>query len=118
LPPEIDSVAKPVFAVGADGLADTHFPCAVDPATRMLTISGPPAGIVGVGGYRFAERALDALAAEVEPGGRITPQPDPLAGQRLAGSAPDAARMREGLAARGVNPLIVAAFATDRLAVQ
>jgi len=113
LPPEIDSVAKPAFAVGADGLADTGFPCVIDPATRTLTISGPPAGIVGVGGYRFAEQALGALAAEIEPEGRIAAQPDALAGQRLAGSAPDAARMREALAARGVNPLIVAAFALD-----
>jgi hypothetical protein len=116
LPPEIDSVAKPAFAVGADGLADTGFPCVVDPDTRTLTISGPPAGIVGVGGYRFAEQALGALAAEVGPDGRITPQPDALAGQRLAGSAPDAARMREALAGRGVNPLIVAAFAADQAA--
>jgi len=111
LPPEIDSVATPAFAVGADGLADTGFPCVVDATTGALTVSGPPAGIVGVGGYRFAEQALDALAAEVAPDGRIAPQPDALAGQRLAGSAPDAARMREGLAARGVNPLIVSAFA-------
>jgi hypothetical protein len=114
LPPEIDSVAKPAFAVGPDGLADTGFPCVADAATRALTMSGPPAGIVGVGGYRFAARALGALAAEVAPDGRITPQPDVLAGARLAGSAPDAARMREALAARGVNPLIVAAFAPAR----
>jgi hypothetical protein len=111
LPPEIDSVAKPAFAVGADGLADTGFPCVVDPATGTLTLSGPPAGIVGVGGYRFAAQALGTLAAEVVPDGRIMPQPDALAGQRLAGSAPDAVRTREALAARGVNPLIVAAFA-------
>ena len=111
LPPEIDSAATPAFAVGAYGLADTAFPCVVDPATNTLTISGPPAGIVGIGGYRFAERALGALAAEVEPDGRIAPQPDALTGERLAGSAPDAARMRETLVARGVNPLIVAAFA-------
>jgi hypothetical protein len=111
LSPEIDSVAKPAFAVDADGLADTAFPCVIDPATRTLTISGPPAGIVEVGGYRFAEQALGALAAEVAPEGRITPQSDALAGQRLAGSAPDAARTRDALAARGVNPLIVAAFA-------
>ncbi len=111
LPPEVDAAAKPSFVVGADGFADTGFPCTVDPATRTLTISGPPAGIIGVGGYRFAERAL---AAEVAPEGRIMAQPDALAGQRLAGSAPDAARMREELAGRGVNPLIAAAFVPDR----
>jgi non-ribosomal peptide synthetase component E (peptide arylation enzyme) len=61
LPRELDSVAKPAFAVGADGFADTGFPCTVDPATRTLTISGPAAGAVGR--YHMAERALADRAA-------------------------------------------------------
>ena len=88
----------------------------LDPATRALAITGPPAGIVGVGGYRFGERTLDALVAEAEPGSSIAVRPDTLAGQRLAGSASDLARVREELAQRGVNPLIVAAFEPDRAA--
>jgi hypothetical protein len=116
LPFEIDLAARPAFAVGADGFADTGLPCTLDPATRTLAISGPPAGIVGVGGYRFAERMLDELAAEAAPSGRIEVRPDALAGRRLAGSARDAERVREELSQRGVNPLIVAAFGSDRAA--
>jgi hypothetical protein len=106
LPFEIDVAAKPVFAVDADGFADTGYPCTVDPATRALTITGPPAGIVGIGGYRFAEPALVGIAA----------QPDGLVGHRLSGTATDAERVREELAQRGANPLIVAAFGPDRAA--
>lgn len=116
LPFEIDLAAKPAFAVAADGFADTGYPCVLDPATRALAITGPPAGIVGVGGYRFGERMLDELVAEAEPGSSIAVHPDTLAGQRLAGSASDLARVRQELAQRGVNPLIVAAFEPDRAA--
>ena len=59
--PEIDSVAKPAFAVGADGVGDTGFPCTVDPATRTITITGPAAGAGSR--YHSAERALSDRAA-------------------------------------------------------
>jgi AMP-binding enzyme len=110
LPSQIDLTGTPAFTVGPDGFADTGYPCTVDPATRALTISGPPAGIVGVGGYRFAVRALADLATEAEPGSSVTAQPDALGGQRLAGAAVDHDRVRDALAGRGVNPLIVGAF--------
>jgi hypothetical protein len=110
---DIDPVAKPVFAVGPDGFADTGYPCTVNAASRTLVITGPPAGIVGVGGYRFAQDALAALIAEAEPAGRITALPDALVGQRLAGTAPDLARLRAELAQRGVNPLIIGAYSPD-----
>jgi len=116
LPPEIDTAAAPAFAVGADGFADTGYPCTVDPATQTLAISGPPAGIVGVGGYRFAERALAEIATGAEPGSRIAAEPDALAGHRLAANAREVERVREELMQHGVNPLIVAAFAGDRAA--
>jgi hypothetical protein len=116
LPFEIDVTAKPAFAVDADGFADTGYPCTVDAATRALTITGAPAGIVGVGGYRFAGPALAGIAAETGPGSRIAARPDALVGQRLAGTATEAERVREELAQRGANPLIVAAFGPDRAA--
>lgn len=61
LPPELDAAAKPAFAVGADGFADTGFPCTVDPAARTLAISGAAAG--GASRYHLAERALAGRAA-------------------------------------------------------
>ncbi len=111
LPLEIDPVAKPLFAVGADGFADTGYASVVDPATRALAIGGPPVGIVGIGGYRVAQQALADLAAAAEPGSRIVAQADGVAGQRLVGIASDGAHVRSEFTQRGVNPLIVAAFA-------
>jgi hypothetical protein len=60
LPPELDP-AKPPFAVGADGFADTGFPCTVDATTRAVTITGAAAGVASR--YRSAERALADRAA-------------------------------------------------------
>jgi hypothetical protein len=116
LPPEVDAAATPAFAVGADGFADTGYACVVDPATRALAIGGPPVGLVGIGGYRFAQQALADIAAAAEPGSRIMAQADGLSGQHLVGIAANDARMREELGARGINPLITAAFKTDRAA--
>ncbi|HLH88546.1 MAG TPA: class I adenylate-forming enzyme family protein [Xanthobacteraceae bacterium] len=62
LPFELDPAAKPAFAVGPDGFADTGYPCTVDPASHAVAIAGAPAGSVGVG-YRFGERALAELMA-------------------------------------------------------
>src|SRR5262249_28517035 len=115
-PPEMDTAATPSFAVGANGFADTGYPCTVDPATRTLAITGPPAGIVGVGGYRFADSTLAEIATGAEPGSRIAAEPDALTGRRLAGDAREVERVREELMQHGLNPLIVAAFAADRAA--
>jgi AMP-binding enzyme len=108
----VDGVGKPLFAVGADGFADTGYPCSVDPATRALTLHGPPAGTVAVGGYRFGARALAHMTAAAEPGASIAVRPDGLTGLRLAGIAADRERVREELAQHGVNPLVTAAFAS------
>src|SRR5262249_39018241 len=116
LPPEIDVVLKPAFPIGADGFVDTGYACLIDPGTHALAIGGPPVGLVGVGGYRFPQQALADLAAATEPGSRIVAQMDGLAGQRLVGIAANDARAREALGSRGVNPLIVAAFGSDRAA--
>jgi hypothetical protein len=116
LPPEIDAAGKPAFPVNADGFADTGYACVVDPATRALAIGGPPVGLVGIGGYRFAQQALADIAAAAEPGSRIVAQADGLSGQHLVGIAGNDARVREELGARGLNPLIAAAFHSDRAA--
>jgi AMP-binding enzyme len=107
---DVDSVGKPVFAIGPEGFADTGYPCTVDQTTRAVAIAGAPAGIVNVGGYRFGLRTLADMAAAAEPGGGMAVRPDGIGGMRLAGTAADHARVREALALRGVNPLVLEAF--------
>ena len=93
------------------GVVDTGYTCSVDRDTRAMTVTGPPAGIVGVGGYRFPLQELQSLISGMEGSGRIAVLPDSFSGQRLAGSADDVAAVREALAKRGVNPLVADAFA-------
>jgi hypothetical protein len=110
---EIDIAGKPLFPVGADGFADTGWPCTANPTTRVLAISGPPAGVVGVGGSRFALRALSDIADNAEAGSSVQARPDGILGHRLVGAAADPERVRDELAQRGVNPLVAGAFAPD-----
>jgi hypothetical protein len=96
----------------ADGVGDTGYTCRADPDTKALTVTGPPAGMVGVGGYLFALSKLDEIAARVAGADHIIALPDPLCGHRLCGSAINAAAVQAELAGHGINPLIVAAFGT------
>jgi hypothetical protein len=99
---------------GADGFVDTAFPCHVDRATERLVIDGPPAGIVSVGGYRFALRDLQNLVAPIDADGSVAALPDVLAGHRLAGVGNDRGVIRDKLADQGTNPLVVGAFRDKR----
>ena len=99
------------FKSADDGSLDTGYPCRPDPQTGALVVTGPPAGLVSVGGYRFCMR-------EVQRGGRAGRQgrrasrpfrmPSPGIGSRV--TAKDRAAMREALTEIGLNPLIVRAF--------
>ena len=100
--------------IDAEGFVDTEYPCRLDRESNTLIVSGPPAGLINVGGYRFAWRELQDLLAELGAGGSLAALPDRLAGHRLAGVAADRERVGSALAARGVNPLIVAAFRDRR----
>jgi non-ribosomal peptide synthetase component E (peptide arylation enzyme) len=100
--------------IDAEGFIDTEYPCRLDRESNTLIVSGPPAGLISVGGYRFAWRELQDLLAELGEGGSLAALPDRLAGHRLAGVAADRERVRSALAARGVNPLVVAAFRDRR----
>jgi hypothetical protein len=102
------------LTVGPDGFADTHFPCHIDRATGRLVLDGPPAGVVSVGGYRFAVRDLQDALAPVDPDGSIAPLPDALAGHRLAGIGGDRGAICDKLAEQGANPLVVGAFREKR----
>ena len=101
-----------------DGAIDTGYSCGIDRAANTLTINGPPAGIISVGGYRFALRTLEELIAGIEDGSTLAALPDVLAGHRLAGSAADRDAICDALLAHGANPLLVAAFRARRPAAQ
>ena len=85
-------------------------PAASIATTKLLTVDGPPAGIVSVGGYRFALRAAQDLIAGIEDGSTLAALPDMLAGHRLAGAGADRDAICDALLAHGANPLLVAAF--------
>ncbi|MEA2986782.1 MAG: hypothetical protein QOD94_3036 [Alphaproteobacteria bacterium] len=108
-PTGAESTGLPHFKT-SDGLVDTGYPCRIDSETRTVTITGPPAGIAGVGGYRFALRELQRLITDIDSGGRIAALPDSLSGQRLTGAADDSDALRSELVRRGVNPLVADAF--------
>jgi hypothetical protein len=93
--------------------ADTLYPCRIDRDTKLLTVDGPPAGMVSVGGYRFALRTLQDLV-EAAGDGTLAALPDVLTGHRLAGTAADRNAICDALAAQGANPLLIAAFRARR----
>ena len=108
-PPGAERGGGPRLKV-TDGSIDTGYSCRVDRETKMLTIDGPPAGIVSVGGYRFALRAAQDLRCRDR--GRLDAcgAARLLAGQRLAGAGADRDAICDALLAHGANPLLVAAF--------
>lgn len=109
-PPGADSAGLPHIAAADDGFVDTGFACRADSGGRTLTVSGPPAGFAGIGGYRIRQNAVEALVAEADQAATIIAVPDALLGQRLAASSRDRAAVQADLQARGVNPLIAGAF--------
>jgi hypothetical protein len=112
-PPGAERGASPRFKI-TDRAIDTGYSCRIDRDTKMLTIDGPPAGIVSVGGYRFALRALQELVGGIEDGSTLAALPDMLAGHRLAGAGADRNAICDALLAHGANPLLVAAFRARR----
>jgi len=113
-PPGSPRGAQFNLTVGSDGFVDTRFPCHVDRATGRLVLDGPPAGIVSVGGYRFAVRDLQDLIAPLDPDGSVASFPDALAGHRLAGVGGDRAAIRDKLVEHGASPLVAGAFRERR----
>jgi non-ribosomal peptide synthetase component E (peptide arylation enzyme) len=104
-------IAAPGFEAAEtphDGFVDTGYPCRIDPGTGALLVTGPQAGMIGIGGYRIARADIDAFVAALSVDNPIAALPDALLGQRLRGRAGDHATVRQ--AARGANPLIAGAF--------
>lgn len=90
--------------------ADTGYAAKRNKTTGAISITAPPSGIVGVGGYRFREQDLDRWANRLASGAMLTALPDQLNGFRLAGRTSDNARAREALMELGLNPLMTEAF--------
>ena len=109
-PPGIERSGLPHIKIGRGGLVDTGYACRVDPAGNGMVVTGPPSGIVSVGGYRFPLRNLQDVVGRIDRGATLAVLPDPLVGQRLIGNAADRDTMQGALNAVGVNPLVVAAF--------
>jgi AMP-binding enzyme len=108
-PPGVASSDAPRPIGKANDGVDTGYSCRAEP-DGAITVTGPPAGLVGVGGYPFVLRELQALTADVAPGASFAALPGALAGHRLAGQATDNAAARAAFAARGANALIAGAF--------
>ena len=102
------------FKAGDDDFVDTGYACRLDRDTGAITVTTPPPGLVSVGGYRFALRDLQELAARIEPGGTFAALPDRLGGHRLAATVRDRDLARDALERLGVNPLVAAAFRERR----
>jgi hypothetical protein len=109
-PPGIEASGLPCFKIDPEGLVDTGYTCRLDSTTAAIVVTGPPAGIVSVGGYRFPLTDLQDVVAQVGHGATIAALPDPLTGQRLIGNTGDRDTMQAALNLVGVNPLVAAAF--------
>ena len=97
-------------ASGNGSYVDTGFPCRVTADDDALMVTAAPAGLVAVGGYRFAIHDLQLMVRGIDNNGVLAALPHALSGHRLAGHAADPAAMREMLQTMGMNPLLAAAF--------
>jgi hypothetical protein len=110
-PPGIEASGLPHFKIGERGLIDTGYPCRLDSGGHGVDVTGAPAGVLGIGGYRFARRDLHDTVGRIDPAATLLPHPHALIGRRLAGGCADRAGMRAALDDAGINPLIARAFA-------
>jgi hypothetical protein len=102
-------------AAASDDHLDTGFSCRKTDDGDALIVTAPPAGLVAVGGYRFALSDLQHMVRGIDGNGVLAALPHALAGHRLAGHASDPVTMRDMLQTMGINPLLTAAF-RDRAA--
>ena len=113
-PPGVEGTTLPHLKVATGGFIDTGFACWSDRDNAPLVVTGPPPGMVSVGGYRFLMRDLQDTIAEVDPGATLAALPDAMTGHRLAGSSSDADGVQQALIGRGLNPLLANAFRERR----
>ena len=91
-------------------IIDTGFAARHDPATGTVHLTAPPAGLIGVGGYRFRAGELEDWSHRLPQGGLLTALPDRMTGHRLAGRTVNTAAARGILSELGLNPLVGEAF--------
>ena len=92
------------------GFVDSGYPCRIDSVGEGIVVTGPPTGIVGIGGYRFPIHDLREVVRRIDSAATLAALPDPIVGQRLIGNAADRDLMQAALNVVGVNPIVVAAF--------
>jgi hypothetical protein len=109
-PPGIERSGLPHFAIERSGLVDTGYTCRVDSTSKAMVVTGPPAGMAGIGGYRFPLRQLQEVISKIDGSAALAALPDPVTGQRLIGNAANREMVQGALNAVGVNPLVAAAF--------
>jgi len=109
-PPGIARSGLPHFKIDRFGLVDTGYTCRVDSVTRAMVVTGPPSGIVSVGGYRFPLHELQEAVSKIDSGATLAALPDPVIGQRLIGNAARRDVVQAALNAVGVNPIVSSAF--------
>lgn len=114
-PPHAQKDFAPSMRIEADGFVDTGYGCHAAADSSTLALSHAPAGLVSIGGYRFALSALQRMVAALDPRATLAALPDAVAGHRLAGSSADNAGLRRALEQQGANPLLIGAF-RDRAA--
>jgi hypothetical protein len=110
-PPGVERTDQPHFQIGPGGLVDTGYGCRLDAVTKTLTVTQAPAGLITIGGYRFSLCALMETVGKIDGGATLAALSDTVTGQRFAATAADPQTLAATLAARGANPLVVAAFA-------
>jgi hypothetical protein len=112
-PPGTERSPAPHLKADAAGFVDTGYACRLNQSGETVQVTGPPPGIVGVGGYRFVLDALENRVRQADGNAAMTALPDALIGYRLAGIAGDAGDadgLRARLAALGLNALAIEAF--------
>ncbi len=115
-PPGADRGDPPFLKLDEAFFIDTGHPCRVEPGGGAMIVTAPPAGLVGIGGYRIALGAYQQIVEETDADATLAALPDMLTGQRLAGRSSDDEALRDALLGRGVNPLIIGAFRDRRAA--
>jgi AMP-binding enzyme len=109
-PPGIERSGLPHFVIGRSGLVDTGYTCRIDSLTKAMVVTGPPSGMIGIGGYRFSLRQLQEAIGKIDSDATLAALPDPVTGQRLIGNAANRELLQGALNAVGINPLVAAAF--------
>ena len=81
-PPGIEGSGQPYFAIGRDGaLSIPAIPAgSIRSARTIVTVTGPPSGIIDVGGYRFRSLSCWRPSAGSMRTATLAALPDPLVG--------------------------------------